>query len=70
MDFDFKEAYIRVSGAVAEQTNRKLEELHQSGNGNFGEILNVMLNSSIATTAQVMEEYHQALMNYLKEKGL
>lgn len=70
MEFDFKETYVRVSASVSEESNRRLQELKESGNNNFSEILNVMINSSIITTAQVLEEYHDALMKHLEEKGI
>jgi hypothetical protein len=69
MEFDFKEAYVRVSSSVSEESNRRLNELKEAGNNNFGDILNVMINSSIITTAQVLEEYHAALMKHLSEKN-
>ncbi len=70
MDFDFKEAYVRNSAMVAEESNKRLNELKEAGNNNFSDILNVMINSSIITTAQVLEEYHTALMKHLSQKGL
>ncbi|NTW05502.1 MAG: hypothetical protein HGA27_05240 [Peptococcaceae bacterium] len=69
MKFDFKEAYVRISASVSEESNRRLNELKESGNNNFGDILNVMINSSIITTAQVLEEYHETLMKHLSEKN-
>jgi hypothetical protein len=69
MEFNFKEAYVRISASVSEESNRRLNELKEAGNNNFGDILNVMINSSIITTAQVLEEYHEALMKHLSEKN-
>ena len=69
MQYDFKDAFNRFREEVEKTTNEKIKDIQQT-DCDLSKIIDAQIREMGHLVIKTLDDYHNSLMQYLKEKGI